>query len=607
MKRPPRHPVHRPAGFTLVEMLVATALVLLIMLLFAQIYGAAMGTIAEQKGLANNDSKARIVDNIIRRDLGHLTFRQISGEGVRGICPLASGDVVDPRQAGFFYYSENDPSDPTDDTLHYTIDVNLTHRHEDSSPLFGKAVALAGSNDPDNDDGVAGNVTGMSTRAEVMIFLRGGKLYRQVKLLREPLGAPLSQAEYDEQPSTTAAVRVPLWAAAGASSVNGKDYTGGAVYNSFDFVVTRVADGNGDSYFRFLGISSLDNSRGLVNVPIAAPRYRTGFVPNAVTSTNNLLATPVEFDNTDSSGSTNDLYIGRFTQAEMSHVDYVFPGVATDPRIPPAGATTFVLNTDYLISGYDDQSSNNQPGPRRGADLLMQNVSQFDIEVLDPAYVEIDLDNADGDNNIVTGYEDLNSNGIRDVGAWVSLGHNFGLSAGYNPGRYSQSGRTTNTTVQAYGPNGPLGNWVFDTWHPSIIDPATSNPLPPPYRPLRFDPTTYFVPGVNGTWAAHQATGSVSTASGVGQSVVYPDAATNNSQFVYVCISGNGNSVGSKEPEWPRQHGAIVRENSGTNNEVVWQCYDNRIGLESMRITLRYLDPGSGLERQLTIIHSFVE
>ncbi len=87
-----------PAGFTLVEMLVATALVLLIMLLFASIYGAAVGTITEQRGLANVDSKARTIDSLIRRDLEKMTFRQLTTAGTKGIVPLAPGDEVDPRQ-----------------------------------------------------------------------------------------------------------------------------------------------------------------------------------------------------------------------------------------------------------------------------------------------------------------------------------------------------------------------------------------------------------------------------------------------------------------------------------------------------------------------------
>jgi hypothetical protein len=103
-------------------------------------------------------------------------------------------------------------------------------------------------------------------------------------------------------------------------------------------------------------------------------------------------------------------------------------------------------------------------------------------------------------------------------------------------------------------------------------------------------------------------------------SLVFPDFIddgnpdNDNFAFVYHCIrSGTGGAAptpgqtGTKEPEWPRQHGAIVKENVGTPAEVWWQCADNRVGLEAIKITIRYLDAGSGQERQLTIYHSFVE
>ena len=40
---------------------------------------------------------------------------------------------------------------------------------------------------------------------------------------------------------------------------------------------------------------------------------------------------------------------------------------------------------------------------------------------------------------------------------------------------------------------------------------------------------------------------------------------------------------------------------------VGWEAFDNRIGLEKIKITVRYSDVTSGTSRQVTIIHSFVE
>ncbi len=612
MRQPIRNPStrHVRGGFTLIEMLVATALVLLIMLLFASIYGAAVGTITEQRGLANNDSKGRTIDAIIRRDLEQMTFRQLSTEGTRGLVPLASGDVVDPRQQGFFYLSENDPDDPTDDVLHYTIDVTQKHRNDDSTPLFGRATDLAaisgaGSvNQPDYDDGVGGNATGQSAKAEVSLFMRGGKLYRRVQLIRDALGAPLNTLDYPAQPSDNDTQRTELWKTSNPNYGNASGTT--SILNDFDYSLTRIDTdfdndpSTWDTYLRMLGPESLNNATGLSNYPLAIPRYRFGFAP---INANNLLGRPVEFDHT--LPIANAQFLGRLTQAETSHVDFLYPGQAALPwTVVPD--PLFVLNSNFIVAKYDGASSTGQPGARQSADLLLNNVSQFDVEVWDSGYAETDVDNADMDKNTSTGYEDFNGNGVQDSGAWLDLGHNEGGVLGmvnYPLGHYGVS----QNNIPAYGPrlspdtqptgpadpSGPNLNRVFDTWHPQIGS-------LPPYRPYR-----YATPGVN--WGS-------SSAATVGM-LIYPDysndmdSSNDNFAFVYRCVSvgSAGGFTGTKTPEWPRQHGAIVRERAGTVNEVIWQCNDNRIGLEAIRITIRYQDPGSKLERQLTIYHSFVE
>ena len=50
------------SGFTLVEMLVSVALVLLMMSLFASIFSMASGSVSTQRGISNHDQKARALD-----------------------------------------------------------------------------------------------------------------------------------------------------------------------------------------------------------------------------------------------------------------------------------------------------------------------------------------------------------------------------------------------------------------------------------------------------------------------------------------------------------------------------------------------------------------
>ena len=53
-------------AFTLVEMMIAVALVLLMMSLFAEIFSVAIGSMSRSKGVAENDQRARMVLTILK-------------------------------------------------------------------------------------------------------------------------------------------------------------------------------------------------------------------------------------------------------------------------------------------------------------------------------------------------------------------------------------------------------------------------------------------------------------------------------------------------------------------------------------------------------------
>ncbi|MBI1349192.1 prepilin-type N-terminal cleavage/methylation domain-containing protein [bacterium] len=134
---------HRPtAGFTLVEMLVAVALVLLIMTMFAQIFQMAAGSISVQQGIAENDQQARMITGMIRGDLDKRSMRLVlpffNGEDTRS--PNARLDL---RQ-GYFYYAENDPADKTDDVLQFTVRVTRNEQQSGEAPYIGRADSRVG-------------------------------------------------------------------------------------------------------------------------------------------------------------------------------------------------------------------------------------------------------------------------------------------------------------------------------------------------------------------------------------------------------------------------------------------------------------------------------
>lgn len=571
-------------------MLVATALVVLIMVLFAEVFGEAVATIRGSRGLIQNDGKARSVDAALRGDLALSTYRSPVGRDTSatitvpgfnalavawpGLVPLSQGDQPAPRQKGVFYISENDPLNDSDDVLHFT--ASITENFRDpliSNPAFapyqgralrGDILGAVNLNQPDLDDGV---VDGASTSraADLCYFLRGTTLYRRVQLLRDPL--PSASPPFSTQPT------------AGPTGTGGPLLTSYPnQYRDFDFAATNITDPLGNSRLHFHGLESLDNSLGLSNTPLAVPANRFGYAPNGV---------PREFD-------VANVPFGRFTQEETSHGVFQWPGVDNGAGnnvvdsaliLSPDGIVAVDSNTNGV---YDSGTDVLLQGSRAGEDILMTGVEGFNIEVWDPGFREEDTNG--GGWNAFDPADDRNLNGVQDTGAWVDLGNNlrWGLWTEVTP----PDGPTVGPIVRndtwgrqnsAYGPNGPTGNHVFDTWHPSLG-------ALPPYRPLQIATTDARV--------VDRTLGTFNSAS-VGQ-VFFPDQATLNASIGYVAVQGG--TVAEVIPEWPRVPGTLVRD-----RDAVWQCFDNRIGLEKMRITIRFRDPGSNLPRQVSIVHSFME
>lgn len=596
-------------GFTLIEMLVATALVMLIMILFAEVFKEAVGTVRTQRGLIANDEKARAFMQALGTDLSRRTYRSSVGRGASvlnaqgimesppGIVALAPNDRVDPRQLGYFYFSENDPRDDTDDVLSLTVSVDETLRNplvsDPSSNLYtGRAAVLledldrdgtldAGEdingdsnlniypNQPDLDDGRSDSASA-SRAAEVTYFLRGTTLYRRVMLLRDPLP---NSPPFSTQP-TLPVTGDPLLATVPSAIV-----PNALQYRDFDFAATNI-----DGRLHFHGLESLDNSRGIANSPLAMPFFRYGFNPSS--------GLPVEL--------TANGYFGRFTQEETSHqtanglgqTGFRWPGIndgagsniIDSPLVlSPQGVVAVDTNTNGT---YETGTDVDLLGPRAGEDILLTGVETFNIEVWDTEYGEFD---ADGD-TIVDAAEDPNGNGVFDGGIWVDLGNNFGRglwTQTWTAGPGISGNATWGRQNTAYGPGAPANNNVYDTWHTGLQAALGVTP----FRPLQRAPSS----GV--AWAPNSAPPAPPTST-----IIFPDAA-NNQSIGYVVTNADGvRQTGAREPEWPREPGALIRD-----GQIIWQCFDNRIGLEKIRITIRFRDTGTGQARQVSLIHAFTE
>ncbi|QDT45113.1 hypothetical protein Pan241w_52310 [Gimesia alba] len=459
----PKSTREKRSGFTLVEMLVSVVLVLLMMLMFTQIFEILSGSTVKQRGLSENDQRARLLTTILKADLDNRTFQYLLPFARRDN-DLAPGSVPpandDPRselfreseRRGYFYISENDPNDTTDDLLQLTVSRTANPSLTDQPFYFGKATDLsnrlaapnnrlsANPNQPDADDArLVSDQTSQSSAAEVCYFLRGSNLYRRQMLLREPLGLTEIVTSQPEASSTSGSEAFFIRPDDG-TPLYGQGYAGtDNFWGDFDSSAFRLVVGM-DRYARFHDIGSLDNTQlgpFSADYPLGMPLARFGF--NHATGRSREFATYLPETGPIPPVSPIPVFMGRFTQGETSHSTFNYPhdlthssvGGGGNPMDAASGPQFYVVPDDRSLVAFNDPNdrtsgvSFNSNGPRRSEDLVLSNVISFDVKVFDDA-----------------------------AGIFVDIG-----------------GPAANTFSTAKNQNGNAGNLqynnIFDTWHPS--------------------------------------------------------------------------------------------------------------------------------------------
>lgn len=508
-------------GFTLIEMLVATTLVVMMMLMFAQMYIAAIGSLSEQQAVARNDGKTRLAETLIRADLRRMSFQSKPGSN-QGLLPLVYDESPDDWQKGYFYLSENDQINPVDDVLQFTTQITGNVRNPDQSAYFGRAKSVPGlsvaafPNHPDVDDGDDSNQVGSSRAAEVSLFVRNGNLYRRVLLLRDVdlQAGGISAPAQPSNPSTLTEFGATIAPNSGTGAPS--------FYKAFDYAAyCRIDDKDNpllDST-QFIGTSRfLDNNTRPREIGAAVggteslgcSMYRFGFAisPENQTATvsdsvlraiSRSRGQPVEYD---SLGN----FFGRPIHAETGSYLWGWPGTRYNPLLDTNlqyGVTkvdqlSFTGANTPIVDSVTNPASANYT--RATEDLLLSNVEAFDVEVWDQGQQEVDL-NSDGN---LDAQEDLNSNGVFDVAAgFVQLGHSGVVKNGVTTlTGYMRDAQRLNrfygpgTDPNGVKPNIATLNWVFDTGHPdmwteaprSLDAPFTAYGAAqrPPYRPLMY-------------------------------------------------------------------------------------------------------------------------
>lgn len=517
-------------GFTLIEMLISVALVLLMMVLFAEIFGLASNAMTLQQAIADGDQQVRSFTTVFRSDLQKRTFRTLVPFDSRlRESPELAGVPFADRQ-GYLYISLNDPNNATDNFLQFTVRSTILAENGDDTPYFGRGSGLvqrtddgtnslstaqaaqnirSNSQQPEHDDGeLANNFTASSTAAEIAYFMRGGRLYRRVALIRDPLAAtgtssPQPRLTWDTINSQPFATPRQLLrhvglsgTAADAQTVNGQylrfnpdPSTGWDLSDDywldFDHSAFQVFDGTSGAIdgASMVGLAALDNSRPQAQALALtmAPTFDSTLPPPGATGNtrctrfgfDQFTGISREFSHADPD-STGFFFLGRYTLEEMSHLSFNYP---QNPAIDSGGTTIGnpMSYTEYPAATDaglfpDEIVDDFEGGNRRGQDLLMSNVHAFEIDVWDDR-----------------------------LGKFVQLGHQE--STGGVPGDYH---RSRNQQLQAgfigvpgdstAWNTGQYANWtgrVFDTWHRDADldgDVSTQDFVPAPYRPMIYYP-----------------------------------------------------------------------------------------------------------------------
>lgn len=578
-------------AFTLVEMLVAVALISILMLMFAQIFSLAADVVGQQRGIATNDQSERQLRTVIRDDLSHRTFGTMIPFRASST-PLTDEEKI---REGYFHIGEGRPENDLDDVLQFTINRRVSN--QDESPIYGRAKSLTGApdpNEPEFDDDWDADGIGASSFAEVVYFIRNGNLYRRVILIRD-------KAPHDPQDSM------------GANLIPG-NYTFNSQNFWSDFDYAAYFDGTSP---RFLGFNHLRNDLG--SPSFGLPNFRFGF--------HNGLGIP--------KSSVVNGFIGRFTHRETSSSAFRYPGYATattgdDPMAPTANLN---LNSEGIVSEFAAVDTNTT---RYNEDVVLTNVHAFDIKVWEPGFV-VGADNQPGvagvdddlnlsmdQMNIGAGATDSLLADIHEIG-WRASDDLLGLDGGpgvvtdgvpggigdddgdgvddnpeeigwpgtddANLARFLDIGHGGTYPLLYGGPssgssfNSDFGN-CFDTWHPDCAVGTTPGKLP--FNPMVIDLGPDDKPGVAGV----------------------DDDGLNG-----VDDGGEVGWPGSDDCGPDLQPGIAGVDDDGFNGiddrgEIGWPGSDDRAWrypLKMIRIHIRYVDQKSDQMRDVIIVHSLTD
>jgi prepilin-type N-terminal cleavage/methylation domain-containing protein len=337
--RPVHVPQNRPRrGFTLLEMLVVVALVVLLMTVLVSIFSAATSAISVSRAYAALDQNLRMLDGTIRRDLDGATAKFTPG-------------TVDPRDnRGYFEYGENAFADlqgeDTDDYLRFTA------KAPEGQPFTGRVWV------PNGNQAIQ-PITFTSDYAEIIYFLRDGKLYRRVLLIAPERRTSLPQGGGNAFPVPTLGGFVG-WQ--GMNDISARPNT----YAGFSVLVTPVPNTLGD-------LTNRENR-------FPSPRFCDDFWSPA-----NGNATPTDGISDDRNGDgVNDYYPTLYPNAIANLVNEA-------PAAPRFALTYDAMPFPYIFPGMYSRAAitNLVDGPLHSLDQTGVSFNHAPLEIGDSLPVPI--------------------------------------------------------------------------------------------------------------------------------------------------------------------------------------------------------------------------
>jgi type II secretory pathway pseudopilin PulG len=510
-------------------------------------------------------------------------------------------------------------------------------------------------NQPDVDGGsLSSDYSASSPAAQVAYFIRNGNLYRRVVLIRNPID--IAGRVLVSQPTSTNGADFFAGDATNrlfevlpdANPYPPNPAYGANRYNDFEvFFDFSAISASATGPAKFLGVKSLSNeltTAGAANEAFGNPQFRYGF--NQVTGQSREYTR--RGDPTVMADLARRRFIGRFTLAETSTPGFNWPQRPSTVELPSNlqwtnadSATlqgngnpfdvdlcpvTLNLETGLVeeFNGKDDSTETlveGRGGRRQMEDLLLANVQEMRIEVWDNRVERF----------VVPGYGSL-----ADADALVGDYHirrNLQYDAANDRFWYGP--------LAPYAPNAtPRASdrqpHIFDTWHPNVniefdgVAGRAFHESLPPYIAYQFSPPKRNAPRP-GPSSALSPEDAIQNQIGNPANRGYWQANTpydlGDVVFVQwkdpVPLGGNGDGLFTfnelDEPKFVIAYRCIDAGTSGTtgpsaaspgqrisdgtvSDQVLWESFDNRVPLTTIRMTLRYINETSGDPRQLTLL-----